>query len=295
MASVVTAPPCQVICQVSDPGIGVDGDGDLADHGADQLLALDGGGRGRLEHGPDVGAGAGDPGQFLAGEGDGPAGLLRAQVVPGLPDGGELVFPGAFEGPGDQPVFRLDGVVLAAGAVSLIAGALDGQPEDRQVALVAVFGLGQRFGGGFQGGGLQDREQLGEDGLLQPQPADGLAGPLAAVELLGAGAHVAGAVAVLAGVTGLHDPAAPAAAQQALQQRPALAGRAAALAAGRPPVRPQPRGVGLVFLPGHVAGMMTGDQHRPLLAGQHLTLAITLPAAFTRFSVRVRPNTNAPA
>src|ERR1039457_833342 len=61
------------------------GDGDLGDDRADEFLALGAGGGRGLEDGPQVGSGAGDPGGFLLGEGDGPAALL----------GGELVLRGA--------------------------------------------------------------------------------------------------------------------------------------------------------------------------------------------------------
>jgi hypothetical protein len=73
--------------QVRGPGADVDGDDDLADHGAQQLLALDDGGGGRVEHGLDISAGPGDPGQCTGGERDRLAGLLGTQAVLGLPDG----------------------------------------------------------------------------------------------------------------------------------------------------------------------------------------------------------------
>ena len=89
---------------------------------------------------------------------------------------------------------------------------------------------------------------------------------LAGIELLGAGAHVARAVALGARVAGLHDPPAPPAPQQALQQGPALAHRAAGQFAGPAPIAAQPCGVGLVGLPGDESGMVVGDEHLPLLA-----------------------------
>ena len=89
---------------------------------------------------------------------------------------------------------------------------------------------------------------------------------LAGIQLLGAGAHVAWAVARGARVAGLHDAPAPPAAQQALQQRAALAHRSAGQFAGSTPIAAQPCGVGLVGLPADISGMVVGDEHLPLLA-----------------------------
>ena len=263
--------------QVSYPFFVVDGDHDLGDHGADQLLALGDGGRRCVKYRLDVGAGGGDPGEFLAGQRYRAAGLLGAQVVFGLPHRGQLVLPRAFQGAGDQPVLRLDRVVLAPGPAGFILGALDGEGERGQPLPVVLLGFGQRLGGGFQRRGFEHREQLGQDGLFAAAAA------LGAIELLGAGADIAGAVAFRPGVAGLHDPPAPAAAQQALQQRGALPWGAAAVSARRPPVRAQPGGVGLVFLPGDESGVMAGDQHRPLLAGQLPHSADHLPGGVYPF------------
>ena len=75
---------------------------------------------------------------------------------------------------------------------------------------------------------------------------------LAGKQLLGAGAHVAWAVALGAEVAGLHDPPTPPAPQQPLQQGPTLAHRAAGQIAGATPIAAQPCGVGLVFLPADI-------------------------------------------
>jgi hypothetical protein len=127
-------------------------------------------------------------------------------------------------------------------------------------------GLGQCLGGGGQRRRFQDGEQLIEDGVLQPDTTDALADVLTGIELFGAGTHVPWAVALGARVRGLHDPPAPPAAQQALQQRPALPHRAAGLLTGTAPVAAQPCGVGLEGLPGDEPAMMVGDQDLPLLA-----------------------------
>jgi hypothetical protein len=89
-------------------GVVLHGDGDLGDDGADEFFALGvGGGRG-LEDGPKVGSGGGDPGGFFLGEGDGPAGLLGGELAFRGADGRELVFQDGLQGPGDEPVLRLD-------------------------------------------------------------------------------------------------------------------------------------------------------------------------------------------
>ena len=82
-----------------------------------------------------------------------------------------------------------------------------------------MLGVGEGLGGGGQRGGFEDGEDLVQDALLQPAAAEALAAVLGAIQLLRTGAHVAGAVAFHAGVAGLHQPAALAAAEPALQQR----------------------------------------------------------------------------
>ena len=53
--------------QVGDAPLAVHGDADLGDHRADELFAFAHRGRGCIEDRADVGAGGGDPGQFLFG------------------------------------------------------------------------------------------------------------------------------------------------------------------------------------------------------------------------------------
>ena len=100
---------------------------------------------------------------------------------------------------------------------------------------------------------------------MQPSAADPLAGP-GAVHLVRASAPVGGAAA---GVVGdLHEPPAPAAAQQALQPGRALARGAAGPAGWRRGVGGQPGDVRVVGFQGDVAGMVAGDHHGPLVAGE---------------------------
>ena len=83
---------------------------------------------------------------------------------------------------------------------------------------------------------------------------------------LRASAPVGGAAA---GVVGdLHEPPAPAAAQQALQPGRAFPRGAAGAAGRRRGVGGQPGDVGVVGFQGDVAGMVAGDHHGPLVAGQ---------------------------
>ena len=125
-----------------------DGDDDLGDDGAEQLLALHVGGGRRVEYCPQVGAGGGDPGGFLLGQGDGPAGLLGRELVAGDPGGVEPGLQGGLQGPGDQPVLRLHVVVLASRPAGFEAGALGGALKDRQVLAVAGLGVPQCLDGG---------------------------------------------------------------------------------------------------------------------------------------------------
>ena len=110
----------------------VNGDDDFGDDRAQELLAVAVRGARRVEDLAHVGTGARHPRQFLFGQRGRPAGLLGAQVGLGAAQRAELVLPGTFHGAGDQPVLRLDRVVLAAGAVGLVAGTLDGQLEGGQ-------------------------------------------------------------------------------------------------------------------------------------------------------------------
>jgi hypothetical protein len=102
---------------------------------------------------------------------------------------------------------------------------------------------------------------------FEPQAAEQLAARVGAVADVAAYAGIARDPAVVARIGDLHPPAAAAAAENALEQRLALAGGAAALAA-RPHVRPQPLARGQVLVPRDIAGMVVGDQDGPLLERQ---------------------------
>ena len=182
----------------------------------------------------------------------------------GAADLGEALFPFALQRAGDEPVLGLAGVELAAGALGVDLRALElqlGRAHPRLVVGVGVLDRAQRR---LDPGRSQRLEHGVEHDLLDPPAADRLAA-LGAVELVAAHARVVGHER-LAAVADLHPPPAAPAADQPLQQRPALARGAAALAARRAPVGAQPLLVGQVALEGDVAGVVVLDAHVPLLA-----------------------------
>jgi hypothetical protein len=154
-------------------GVVLHGDGDLGDDGADEFFALGvGGGRG-LEDGPKVGSGGGDPGGFFLGEGDGPAGLLGGELAFRGADGRELVFQDGLQGPGDEPVLRLDVVVLAVRPAGFEPCPFQRAFEDGQVLAELGFGVGHGLDGGGQAGGGERGQQFGQHRLVQPRAGGG--------------------------------------------------------------------------------------------------------------------------
>lgn len=199
--------------QRSDAGVGVDGEGDLGDDRAQQLFAFHRAGGGRVEDGAHVRARSGDPGQFGVAECDWSAGSLGGQVVLRAALRGQLVFQRLLQSAGDQPVLRLHGVELSQRTVGFESSPFHGELERGQLLSEVGVGVGQGLRGGAQRGWFEHREQLRQNRLFQPTAADALAAVFAGIQLLSAGAHIARAVAGRAGVAGLHDPAAAAAAQ----------------------------------------------------------------------------------
>jgi len=78
------------------------------------------------------------------------AGLLAQIAKPGT--NLLTVTNGHFQRAGHQPVLRLAGVILAAGAAGLVAGPFDSELEDLQPLGPGGLGAGQCPGGGRQGG-----------------------------------------------------------------------------------------------------------------------------------------------
>jgi hypothetical protein len=143
-------------------------------------------------------AGSGSRGQF--GELGGPGGFCLGEF-------GEPGFPPGFQGPGDEPVFRLAGQEGAFGPVSVVAGALGGQLGGPGGPLAA--------GGDLAGGGDGQLQLGGGDRGVQ-RPGDGGvdgggAGVLAASGGLPVRAGPAGVVgAAVVVVADAHVPAAAA-------------------------------------------------------------------------------------
>jgi hypothetical protein len=104
------------------------------------------------------------------------------QVSFGLPLRSQFRLQGAFQGAGNEPVLRLDRVVLASGPVGFIAGPFGGQLEGTHCGGLGPFGVGQRLRGRGQRRRLENGEHLLEDPVLQPASAQALAAFLTAIE-----------------------------------------------------------------------------------------------------------------
>ena len=136
------APVCQRIPIRTLALVGLGQHGDVGDQGAQQPFAVPGAGGGRVPQGGQV------SGEFLQVV---PAGQRRQRVPGGLQrllgfgQGGEPGLPPCLQGPGDQPVLRLDVAEGPLCPVGVVAGALDGELGGPQRAGMPV--------GDFVGGG----------------------------------------------------------------------------------------------------------------------------------------------
>ena len=157
-------------------------------------------------------------------------------------------------------------VELAARAVGLELSPLQRQPLAGQACVVLGLELGDGAGGGRDAGRRDGLEECRGDGLVEPAAAQRLA-RVGAMQVKAAHTRIARRAPARARIRDLHPPAAAPAAQQALQQRGALARGAAALAA-RPHVRAQPLARGEEVGPGDIAGMVLGQADGPLLQRQ---------------------------
>ena len=287
MVTAVVAPPCQLISASAVPRLPVDGDGDLGDHRADELLALGVGGGGRVEDGADVGAGPVQPGEFLAGERDRVAGLRAAsRSASARAHGRELVFqagpPGSGRPAGSPARPRRTG----AAPGRLRTGPVPARARTRPACWRCWAARRRPWPGRWPPArpGASTANSCSPARLVQPPP------PMlwqwrGAIQLGARGRTRSGGVAAVPGVADLHHPAAPAAAQQALQQRRAFAGGAAAVAARRPcSWRAAGPGCWPRRRPRRVAGMVAGDQHLPLVAGQQPLPGDHLPGRRPRAS-----------
>ena len=135
--------------------LGGRGEGDVAEQGAQQALAvLVAGGRGRPQGGQ-----VGDGSRQLIGAGQlGPGGPLCGERGLGLSEVGEPGLPAGLQAAGNQAVLRLAGQEGALGPFSVVAGALDGQLSGPHRPLAPG---GDLLGGGQRQGDLRglDRGQ----------------------------------------------------------------------------------------------------------------------------------------
>jgi len=89
----------------------------------------------------------------------------------GLPLCGQFCLQRLFQGAGDQPVLRLDRVVLAPGPFGFIAGPFDTELECAQVDGVRPFGVAERLRGRGERGRFENGEHLLQYSVLQPPAA----------------------------------------------------------------------------------------------------------------------------
>ena len=126
---------------------GMDGDDDVADERAQQLLAVAVGRRRRVPQPRQVAREPRERGALVVGQRR-RAGLLeRGELAALALDGGQRVLERAFEGAGDEAVLGLAGVELAARAVGLELGALEREALAGEPLVVLVMQLAHRAGG----------------------------------------------------------------------------------------------------------------------------------------------------
>ena len=106
-------------------GFAVDGHDDVGEDRAQQLLALAVAGGGRVEHLAQVRAGMPAPRDLLVGERVRALGGDLGHGALGAADVGEALLPFALQRARDEPVLRLAGVELAAGALGVDLRALE--------------------------------------------------------------------------------------------------------------------------------------------------------------------------
>src|SRR6188472_2692926 len=207
-----------------------DGDDDLGDQRAQQLLAVT---RGRGLGRPQARQVARDARERLALLGTQrfrAAAFELGELAALALQRGQRQFEPAFERARHEPVLGLAGVELAPRPLGLELGALDGEPLTVQALVVAALELADRFHRSAQPGRGDGLQEGARDRLLEPQAAERLARAVGAVELVGAHARIARHAPVVARIGDLHPPPTTPAAHDALQQRDALTRRPATLA-----------------------------------------------------------------
>ena len=144
---------------------------------------------------------------------------------------------------GDEPVLRLARVELPLGPLGFIFGALHREALADEQLLVLVLELGDRAGGARSPRpGVTASRNASTTRFLQSAAAEGLAAGVGVMHHVAAHARIPADLAAGAGICDLHPSAAATAADQPLQQRGALAGGAAALAARSHVLRAAARG-----------------------------------------------------
>jgi hypothetical protein len=162
--------------------LAVDGDDDLGDDRAQQLLALAVAGGGRLEDLAQVGAGAPAPGDLLVGERRRAPRAGRRERLLGAADLGQALLPLALQRARDEPVLGFAGVELATRAVGADTRPLEFELGRAHARVMVVGRLLDRAERRLDRGRPERFEQRVEHDLLDPAPADALAA-VAAVEL----------------------------------------------------------------------------------------------------------------
>ena len=179
------------------------------------------------------------------------------------------MLPVAFQAAGDEPVLGLDLAIAALGAVGLVLGALELQAPLFQRGVVVLLELLGRLQRGLDAGRGECGEQRAGDGLVDLSAADPHAPSAAALDQ-NAGRAVIGRALVPTPALIVHLELAPAAAahRDPLQQRAALADRAAGLVRARAGVAGDPLAVGLEGGLVDEAGVVLPDQDTPFCLGE---------------------------
>ena len=170
--------------------------------------------------------------------------LAQRELGLGLGELAERVLPVALQAAGDEPVLGLDLAVAALGPVGLVSGALDLQPPLLQRGVVVLLERFGRLQRGLHAGRGERGEQRAGDGLVDLTAADPHAPAAAVLDQDAGGAVIGGAlVPAPALVVDLELASAAAAHRDPLQQRAALADRAAGLVRARAGVAGDPLAV----------------------------------------------------
>jgi hypothetical protein len=163
--------------------LAVDGEDNVLEQAAQELVAVSVGGRGRLSDAGEIGGEARERLSLLVAEGRGAAAFELAGNALLSVEFGQRGFERVLEGAGDEPMLGFAGVVLAARAFGLVGGAFDGEALQRDALVVRGLQGSESAGGGVDASrsdGIQERLR---DGAVDAQRADRLARPTRALLL----------------------------------------------------------------------------------------------------------------